>query len=106
VQPVERKRVIAEVEVGLGFETVLISPGVLDVSEELPHAIVTVVDATDRCERRMELDARISVCDERIDVACVVRLDSAAQQLDVALRHFSFTPPDLGSLTPPPRVAR
>jgi hypothetical protein len=79
--------VISNVEVRLGLDMDVALPSVLHVSEVLPHAVAAVVDAAHDRERRVELDARIAGGDERLDVARVVRLQDAAMELGVALRH-------------------
>src|SRR6202022_508640 len=71
----------------LGLDMNVAPPRVLQVSKVLPHAVAAVVVAAHERKGRVELDARIAVRDERLDVARVVRHEEAAMELDVALRH-------------------
>jgi hypothetical protein len=84
-QCVEYKRLIAEVEVGLRLDTNLTCPRILYVAKVLPHAVVPPVDATDGCDRRMELDARIAASYDGLDIARVVRVGETARELYVSL---------------------
>src|SRR4029077_17992330 len=88
VEQEKEERMLAEVEVHLRFDADFISPCIREVSKVLAYAIVPAVDGTaDRREHRLELDVRIAVRDERVDVACVERLDDAAMELHVLLRN-------------------
>src|SRR5437588_119635 len=78
VQHVEGERVLAHVEVRLGFEADFISPCILEVAEEFPQSIVPVVAAADIRKLCVELDARMACRDERLEVAGVPQLDVAA----------------------------
>jgi hypothetical protein len=70
----EGERALTEVEEGLGFETVLPSPSVLEVCEELPHSIVSAVDTGAHGRiRGVVLDLRVAERDERLYVARVER---------------------------------
>src|SRR5207244_360526 len=84
----ERKRVLTEVEVRLRFEAKVVAPCVPEISKIPPHPIVPAVDrAAHRRERRNTHAARIAERDHGLDVVRVERLEPAAQELDVALRH-------------------
>jgi hypothetical protein len=53
-----------------------------------PHTVVAVIEgASHRREHRVELDARIAVCDQSLYVTRVIRLEPAAMELDVLFRH-------------------
>src|SRR5207302_8574369 len=85
----EGERVLAEVEVRLGFDTDLIAPRGLGISMPPAQVIVPAQDVSaDRSpECGVELDARSAVDDERFYVTRVERLGCPTNQLDIALRH-------------------
>jgi hypothetical protein len=84
---VEDERVLSQVEVSLGFQAKVGSPRVLEVFEEPPRALVSVIDATHLRKYRVALDTRIRKREHRVDVAGIEGLHGTAMELDILLGH-------------------